>query len=139
MANCSAQKAPLIQVHQPTIVAFFPPVTQAELSKEPDTNESLNDFQLYVAQARQPLEKEGINLKVIYARRFQIRRGNTVTTVMPKKVQVGYYFVAPDKKPLMENGVMTDADLLQVAGEYFGTSIPLPKRIPPTDRRLPSR
>ncbi len=28
----------------------------------------------------------------------------------------------PGKKPRIEYGVMTDADLLQVANDYFGTS-----------------
>lgn len=33
---------------------------------------------------------------------------------------VGYYLIAPDKKPQIEYGVMTDADLLQLAKRYFG-------------------
>jgi hypothetical protein len=36
------------------------------------------------------------------------------------KVKVGYYFVAPGKKPRIKYGVMTDADILQMADEYFG-------------------
>jgi len=49
-----------------------------------------------------------------------VRVGNKVTTFRPVKVDVGYYLVAPGKKPRIEYGAMTDADLLKVANEYFG-------------------
>jgi hypothetical protein len=42
---------------------------------------------------------------------FVVRRG---------PVKVGYYFIAPGKKPRIEYGVVTDIDLLQIATEYFG-------------------
>jgi hypothetical protein len=45
-----------------------------------------------------------------------------LTTFRPGKVGVGYYLVAPGKDPRVEYGVMTDADLLQLAKEYFGIS-----------------
>jgi hypothetical protein len=34
----------------------------------------------------------------------------------------GYYFIAHGKKPHVEYGVMTDADLLAAAKQYFGVS-----------------
>jgi hypothetical protein len=49
-----------------------------------------------------------------------VRVGKIVKAFRPVKGDVGYYFVAPGKKPRIEYGVMTDADLLQVANEYFG-------------------
>ena len=115
----SAKKTPTFDVHGPTILAFFPPVTEAELLKDPDANTALDDFQFYARKVRQPLEKKGIEFREVYAHRFSIRRGTTVLTFAPKKTQVGYYFVAPGKKPHIEYGVMTDADLLQAADEYF--------------------
>jgi hypothetical protein len=36
-------------------------------------------------------------------------------------VDVGYYLVVPGKNPLIEYSVMTDADLLHVSNDYFGT------------------
>ena len=51
----SAQKSPTFDVHRPTILAFFPPVTDAELAKNPDTNTVLDDFQFYAASVREPL------------------------------------------------------------------------------------
>jgi hypothetical protein len=116
----SAQKSPLFEVHRPTILAFFPPVTEAELSKDPDTNTALDDFQFYAGKVREPLEERGIELRQVYAHSFSIRTGKAVTTFKPTNVDVGYYLVAPGRKPRVQYGVMTDADLLQLADEYFG-------------------
>ena len=120
VAFVSSQDTPTFEISQPTIVAFFPPVTQSELVKEPDTNESLSDFQFYASQVREPLKKAGVEFKEVYARSFRLRLRQTVTTFRPAKVEVGYYFITPGKKPRIEYGVMTDVDLLQIANEYFG-------------------
>jgi hypothetical protein len=112
-------KTPKFDVHSPTIIAFFPPVTQAKLSKDPDTNTGLDDFQFYSRNVRGPLETKGLEFGEVYAFRFSIRRGTTVTTFTPRKRRVGYYFVAPGKKPHVVYGVMTDADPLQAADAFF--------------------
>jgi hypothetical protein len=116
----SAQKSPTFDVHRPTILAFFPPVTDAELAKNPDTNTVLDDFQFYAASVREPLKQRGIEFRQVYAHSFTIRMGKAATTFKPTKVELGYYFVAPGRKPRIEYGVMTDDDLLRVADEYFG-------------------
>jgi hypothetical protein len=116
----AAEKQPVIVVRGPTVVAFFEPVPQSKLDKDPDTNESLADFQLYAKSVREPLRKEGIEFHELYAHSFRLRVGNKLITFQPAKVTVGYYFIAPGKKPRIEYGVMTDSDLLQVANEYFG-------------------
>lgn len=116
-----AQEQPVVSVRQPTVIAFFPHATDAELSQNPDLNEVLGDFQLYAAQAREPLAKIGVHFKVISGTQFQVQQGQIRTDVKVGKDRVGYYFVAPNKKPRMEYGVMTDADLVRIAKEYFGT------------------
>jgi len=115
----SAQNTPTFDVRRATVIAFFA-VTQSELSKDSDTNEALDDFQFYATKVKQPLEKAGVDFREVYVHAFRVRLGKTVTTFRPVKVDVGYYFVAPGKKPRIEYGVMTDVDLLQVANEYFG-------------------
>jgi hypothetical protein len=119
-APAVAEKQPVVVVHGPTVVAFFEPVTQAKLAKEPDTNEALADFQLYATSVREPLRKAGIEFHELYTHSFRLRVGNRLTTFRPVKGDVGYYLVAPGKKPRIEYGVITDVDLLQVANEYFG-------------------
>jgi hypothetical protein len=54
-----------------TVVAFFPPVTDAELKKDPDTNEALTDFQLYAIRAHEPLKKAGVEFHELYVHSFE--------------------------------------------------------------------
>ena len=116
----AAEKQPIVVVQGPTVVAFFPPTSDAELEKDADANEALDDFQFYASRVRGPLKTAGIHFHELYTHSFLVRIGKVSTTFRPAKVKVGYYFVVPGKKPRIEYGVMTDADLLQVANEYFG-------------------
>jgi len=110
-------------VQKPTVLAFFPPVTEAELAKDADTNEALGDFQLYATQAGPKLKKAGIDFEVVPAVKFKIQSGKVVRTFSSGKIGIGYYFITPGKAPLVRYGVMTDDDILEVAGKYFGVKI----------------
>jgi hypothetical protein len=114
------EKEPVVDVRGPTVVGFFKPVTQEELEQAPDINEALADFQLYASRIREPLRKQGIEFDELYAHSFRLRVRNRLISFRPVKVDVGYYFITPGKSPRIEYGVMTDADLLQAAKEYFG-------------------
>jgi hypothetical protein len=116
----AAEKPPLVVVEGRTVVAFFPLVTDAGLKKDADTNEALNDFQLYATRVREPLKKAGVEFHELYAHSFRVRVGKAVTIFRPVKADIGYYFIVPGKEPRIEYGVMTDADLLQLANDYFG-------------------
>jgi hypothetical protein len=116
----SAQDTPTFDIQRPTIVAFFAPLTQSELLRDPSSSEALADFQFYATRVRRPLEKAGVDFKEVYVRAFRVRVGKTVTTFRPVKVDVGYCFAAPGKKPRVEYGVITDVGLLQIANDYFG-------------------
>lgn len=118
----AAEKQPIVVVRGPTVVAFCQPMTQAELEKNADANEALADFQLYAKQVREPLKKEGIEFHELYASSFRLRFDERLARFKPVKADIGYYLVAPGKKPRGEYGVMTDTDLLGVAKEYFGMS-----------------
>lgn len=114
----SSAKQPLIVVRKPTVIAFFEHVTEKQLEEEPDTNEALSDFQVYVSSVREPLRKRGIEFHEVDAKSFRLRIGSTITT-FHGKMDVGYYLIAPGKKPRIEYGVMTDTDLLDLASKYF--------------------
>ena len=119
IAPGAAEKQPVVVVRGPTVIAFFKPVPSEQVDKDADANEALSDFQLYASRARVPLRNAGIEFHELYTHCFRLRVGNKLTTFRPAKVGVGYYFVAPGKKPRIEYGVMTHADLLQVANAYF--------------------
>jgi len=113
-------KQPTFVVRRPTILAFFPPVTPKQLDQDPDTNEVLSDFQLYARQARGPFSKLGVDFEEVYARSFRVTSARRTTTFHPGGPKIGYYFVAPGKRPRIEYGVETDGDLRRIAAEYFG-------------------
>ena len=118
----AAQIAPLFDVHGPTVVAFFPPVTQADKS-DGETNEALDDFQFYAERAHVHLAKAGVDFHEVFGHSFRVRLGTKTITFHPAEVEVGYYLVAPGKKPCVKYGVMADTDLLQVADKYFGLAL----------------
>ena len=115
----AADGPPTFTITGPTIVAFFQPLTDADLEKDAGLNETLADFQLYAGESRTALQKAGVRLETIYARAFKIIVGGKTTIVTPK-IPVGYYFVAPAKKPRVEYGVRTTGDLLNISMQYFG-------------------
>ena len=121
-----AEKLRIIAVSGPTVVAFYAfdqthPVA-AEANAESD--ETLGDFQFYAAKDRDLLRLRGIQFQEVYALSFQIQIGNRKWLVKADqfKCGVGYYFIAPGKQPHIENGVMTDEDLRQVADRFFESS-----------------
>ncbi len=119
LPDLRAQQSVTIEVKGPTVIAFFRHVTEEELDKDPDTNEALSDFQLYAAQAREPMQRAGIHFEVVSARSFRIRIKKQITDFRSKATDVGYYFIAPGRKPHVEYGVMTDIGLMEIAKKYF--------------------
>lgn len=119
----SPSPTPSFEIQKPTIVAFFPPVTEAELEANPDTNEVLSDFQFYACAVIGPLQRSGIDFEVATARAFEIHIRGKVHLFQTGKIGVGYYFLAPRKKAHVEYGVMTDADIFAAAEKYFGIAV----------------
>ena len=122
-AKSAAKSAPpSFEIRKPTIIAFFPPVTDKDL--DDDTADALDDFQYYADEVRGPLKRAGVEFQEAYARTFTVRLGAKTIVFRVGKEEVGYYFVAPGKKPHVEYGVMDDDDILSEAHEYFGVAIP---------------
>lgn len=117
----SVQKNLKFEIVRPTIIAYFTPSKKAR-SMDDETGEAYEDFQLYSNRAEISLKKEDIEFHQVYALSFQISTGGKLVKFSTSKSGVGYYLIAPGKKPRIEYGVMTDTDLLSVAHEYFGSS-----------------
>jgi hypothetical protein len=115
-----SDRNPLIEVTGSTIIAFFPPLSDAD-SKNPDTNEVLSDFQLYAGQVQESLKHRGIRFEQVSARSFRVKDASGVHSFVSRRGVPGYYFVEPGKKPYVQYGVMTDIDILDRAGKYFST------------------
>jgi hypothetical protein len=109
---------PAIEIQRATIIAFGPPTTQAG-GTDADASKARSDFQFYSKRAKLQLTKAGIEIQELHAHAFRIHLGSE-TTVFHPKTDLGYYLIALGKKPLIQYGVMTDADLLLIAKRYFG-------------------
>ena len=107
-----------IVVRGPTVIAFFAPVTTAQLNKNADLNDAYSDFLLYASQARDRFKKRGIAFHQTVGQSFRVQDGQAITTFSTRN-SAGYYLVAPGRKPEIHHGVMTDDDLLTVARSYF--------------------
>jgi len=117
----SAEKNLKFEIVRPTVIAYFAPNKKAA-SIDDEAGEAYEDFQLYANRAEISLEREGIEFHEVYARSFHVGTGAKLVKFSASKSGVGYYLIAPGKKPRIEYGVMTDIDLLSVAHEYFGMS-----------------
>lgn len=115
----AAEKTPVINVSGPTLIAFFAPVTQDEVDNDNEISETLSDFQWHLREVKQKLQKAGISVNEIYARKFEVVTGNKKKVFKSGKIDVGYYFVKPGKSPKVEYGVMSNSDIVDAAGEYF--------------------
>ena len=71
-------------------------------------------------------EAKGMNKGMAHPGFFYIDNSGVIRDFRTGKVPVGYYFVAPGKEPYMEQAVMTDLDILDVAREQFQLRIPGP-------------
>jgi hypothetical protein len=121
-AQNTAEKPPLIAVHKPTIIAFFP-TTQAEIDSNQNSSEALSDFNYYVFNVQETLKKAGIDIQIVNEHSFRIQTGTKVRNFPNPKARAGYYFIQPGRQPHVEYGVMTDSDLLDSARKYFSIQI----------------
>jgi hypothetical protein len=103
----------------PTLISFFLNYTDEETKA--DGNEALNDFLFYLSAAKDELKKAGVRVNTVFkVDRFQVKLGSKWQTVKPARGHdVGYYFIAPGRKPHIEDGVEDTESILIAAGEYF--------------------
>ena len=115
---------PVIAVTGPTIVAFFPDVSQNEIDGDFDLDTTLEDFQRSARGIRAFANTNSISFHELYSHAFLIRtRGLTIRfEALADSGGIGYYLTAPGMEPLVLYGVHTDSDVASTASGYFGRS-----------------
>ena len=109
---------PVIEIQRATVIAFYPPASGGS-EENATANEALSDFQYYAERMKRSLVKSAIDFQELYVRCLRIDVDKK-TTVFRPKLAIGYFLIAPGKKPDIQYGVMTDDDLMVVARRYFG-------------------
>jgi len=75
---------------------FFP-ITQAEADSGEGNAEALDDFNYYIFEANERLNRRGSRFTLSTEQSFQTQTGKKLAEFQAGKDRVSYYFIAPNK------------------------------------------
>jgi hypothetical protein len=106
----------------PTLIAFSPVVTQAQVDSSEDLATVLDDFAYYLGAAQDSLHALGFKIVDVPYGTIHLfdKSGSRNITPARDSADVGYVFVAPGRPDRVFYGVMTNMDLAE-AGHRFLT------------------
>jgi len=111
----------------PTVIAFAPVVSAAELEHLTNNAIALDDFAHYLAESRPCLVASGVVLHEVHGSQIRTRQGSRIASFNTGAASAfGYYLVAPGRKAKILRGVHTSADLVTAASAYFSIPISAP-------------
>jgi len=110
-----------VSVKGPTVVAFEPALTQAQLDSSEQLATVLGDFEHYLSEASDSLEVLGFALVQRPTGPIRLLEASGSREVRPSSDSsyVGYVFVAPGRRPRVYYGVKTDGQLLAAARMFL--------------------
>ena len=110
-----------VEITGPTLIAFFPPDVSAQIDAGGDEATALDDFGHHLASATDSLRALGVRVVGVGTRTLHVvQDGRTNVFAVPRdSADLGYYLVAPGRPPLVQYGVLSDTDLVDVAQEYL--------------------
>jgi hypothetical protein len=116
----------------PTVVAFYPAVTQTQVDSSADLSTVLDDFSYHLSTATDSLRKLGFRIVERPHGAIRLLNGTSSREVTPARdsADVGYLFASPGRQDRIWYGVMTNADLIDAAREF----LELPSRRRPNER-----
>lgn len=107
-----------VAVGGPTVVVAWRRVSQAETDADENLALLLFDFERYVANVTPVLQRAGVTVHQVGARRVRVaENGQQVADVASE--QPRYVLAAPGQPPRVIEGLQTDAALLRAAADYF--------------------
>jgi hypothetical protein len=108
-------------VHGPTLIAFFPGVSQAKVDSSADLATVLDDFSYHLSTAMDSLRALGITVVQHPAGIIDLIEAHGRRQFVPAKdsADVGYAFVAPGRRNQVYYGVMTNSDLITKARAFL--------------------
>jgi hypothetical protein len=114
-----------VLVQGPTLVAFYPTATQAQVDSSEELATVFDDFSHHLSTAADSLRALGITITVRPAGLIQLLEGSRRREFIPASdsADVGYLFLAPGRAHRVHYGVMTNSELVDRAREYL-TSTP---------------
>jgi hypothetical protein len=126
-AACGGEKPPpprlpaedtTVVMAGPTVVVAWRRVSQAEVDRDENLALLLFDFERYVANVVPELQKGGLTVHQVGAKRVRLSESGQQVADVPSE-QPRYILAAPGKPPRILEGLQTDAGLLRAASDYF--------------------
>jgi hypothetical protein len=113
-----------VLVQGPTLVAFYPQVTQAQVDSSEELATVFDDFSYHLSTATDGLRALGIAATERPVGQIQLREAGRWRAFIPAKdsAAVGYLFVSPGRADRVYYGVMSHSDLIELAHEYLESS-----------------
>ena len=115
----------VVRVHGPTLISFYPTVTQAQIDSSEDLATVLDDFSYHLSTAQDSLRAMGFTIVDHPPGTIRIvdASGSRDVVLAPDSADVGFVFVAPDRRDRVMYGVMTSSELID-AGHKFLAAAP---------------
>jgi hypothetical protein len=127
--------AAVVVIKGPTIIGFFPPVTDLELDNDPALSTALDRFTVALEDANGCFAPRGVAVRAAFAEALAIEH-NGVQRPLPlgeDSRHIGFYLVTPEGEPRRIDTTARDtaSPLPEAASEYFN--------VPECRRAAPAR
>ena len=110
-----------VDVVGPTLIAFYPASATAEIDSSSDEATALDDFGYHLASAHDSLRALGFRIVSVGSRTLTVVNGGATTTfrVPRDSADLGFYYVAPGRDPVVYYGAQAEDALIDFAHAYL--------------------
>jgi hypothetical protein len=111
-----------VHVRGPTLITFYPTVTQAQIDSNEDLATVLDDFSVHLSAGRDSLLALGFTIVDHPPGTIRVIDGAVTRDIAlaPDSADVGFVFVAPGRRDRVLYGVTTGSDLIDAGHKFLG-------------------
>jgi hypothetical protein len=111
----------MVAIDGPTLIAFYPAVTQAQVDSSEELATVFDDFSYHLSSASDSLRALGITIKSRPIGEIRFVEAGQRRQFLPARdsAEFGYLLVAPGRAQRVFYSVMSNSDLVQAAHEYL--------------------
>ena len=126
----------VVHVRGPTLVTFYPTVTQAQVDSNEDLATVLDDFSFHSSAARDSLLALGFTIVDHPPGIIRVIDGAVARDIALARdsAEVGFVFVAPGRRDRVLYGVTTSTDLIDAGHKFLAPTPSEPRESRPDQR-----
>ena len=116
-----ATDSTLVVIDRPTLIGFYPAVTQAQVDSSEELATVFDDFSYHLSSAADSLRALGITVTERPLGEIRLVEAGQQRQFVPAKdsAEFGYLFLAPGRAQRVYYSVMSNSDLVATAHEYL--------------------